>query len=199
VEAILEAAADLFADLGYARTTTNKIAERAGVSVGSLYQYFPNKDAVLAGLLLEHHEDVHRVLSESLGALADPRTDLESGLRDLMQRLVQLYLDRPTLTRALRADVLDQSSAGMHEHGKEEEFTDEVASVLARRPDIRPGDHRAMAAVLGTAAGTLTRWLVHDAPGDVPLATLLEESVQLLLRYLREDPPMRDPPPAPCS
>jgi AcrR family transcriptional regulator len=43
VEAILQASAEMFAKLGFAGTTTNKIAMRAGVSIGSLYQYFPNK------------------------------------------------------------------------------------------------------------------------------------------------------------
>lgn len=41
-EAILDGAAQVFGQLGYAGTTTNKVAERAGVSIGSLYQYFPS-------------------------------------------------------------------------------------------------------------------------------------------------------------
>jgi AcrR family transcriptional regulator len=45
VEALLQAAAQVFECHGYAAGTTNRIAERAGVSIGSLYQYFPNKDA----------------------------------------------------------------------------------------------------------------------------------------------------------
>jgi AcrR family transcriptional regulator len=51
---ILTAAAHVFAEHGYAAGTTNRIAERARVSIGSLYQYFPNKDAILAELLVRH-------------------------------------------------------------------------------------------------------------------------------------------------
>ena len=51
VEAILEAATRILRDQGLAGLTTNRVAERAGVSVGSLYQYFPGKEALLAALI----------------------------------------------------------------------------------------------------------------------------------------------------
>lgn len=54
VDAILEAAAILFAQDGFEATSTTRIAERAGVGVGSLYEYFPNKDALVAQLLKRH-------------------------------------------------------------------------------------------------------------------------------------------------
>ena len=47
VEVILAAAARVFARSGYAATTTNHVAAKAGVSIGSLYEYFPSKDAIL--------------------------------------------------------------------------------------------------------------------------------------------------------
>ncbi|WP_232791650.1 MULTISPECIES: TetR/AcrR family transcriptional regulator [Amycolatopsis] len=47
---ILAAAARIFAERGYAAGTTNRIAERAPVSIGSLYQYYPDKDAILVAL-----------------------------------------------------------------------------------------------------------------------------------------------------
>lgn len=50
VTTILEAAAQVFTARGYQKTTTNHIAERAGVSVGTIYEYYPNKDVLLAGL-----------------------------------------------------------------------------------------------------------------------------------------------------
>ena len=53
-ERILDAAAHVFAEHGYAAGTTNRIAEQARVSIGSLYQYFPHKDAILAEILIRH-------------------------------------------------------------------------------------------------------------------------------------------------
>ena len=87
VEAILQAAAEMFGDIGYARTTTNKIAARAGVSVGSLYQYFPNKDALLAALVQLHHDEVHEIVDAALMRLADETMPLDEILRCLVDEL----------------------------------------------------------------------------------------------------------------
>jgi AcrR family transcriptional regulator len=189
VEAVLQAAAEVFAELGYARATTNKIALRAGVSIGSLYQYFPNKDSLLAELLAQHHADVHRVLDRALQRFDDPDVPFRSGIRQLLIDLVALHRANPALTRALSATVLRQSPAADGVHDEDDaHLVQRVAATLARRSDVRAGDHLAMALVLGQIASQLTRWLVHDAPPAVPFQTLLEESVELLSRYVSAAP-----------
>ena len=57
---ILDAAAHVLATHGYAAGTTNRVAEAAGVSIGSLYQYFPNKDAILVELATAHVNSARR-------------------------------------------------------------------------------------------------------------------------------------------
>lgn len=187
VHAILQAAAELFAQLGYARATTNKIADRAGVSVGSLYQYFPNKDSILAGLLAQHHAEVHEVVGAALSRLADPATPLADGLRQLLTELVALHQANPALTRALSAAVLRESPAADDPH-KDDGGAQarRVSILLAARPDVRDGDYVAMAAVLGQTTTQLTRWLVHDTPPGMDQSALLEEALRLLLRYLEK-------------
>src|SRR5271154_4150665 len=69
VDAILLAAAQVFERHGYAAGTTNRIAERAGVSIGTLYQYFPNKDAILVALARDHLAEGTAALQPSLEAL----------------------------------------------------------------------------------------------------------------------------------
>jgi AcrR family transcriptional regulator len=188
VEAVLQAAAELFAELGYARTTTNKIAERAGVSVGSLYQYFANKDSLLASLLAKHHAEVHEVVGQALGQLANPATSLDQGLRGLLENLVALHEANPALTKSLSAAVLRQSSVGdaQDKVGHDDEDVAAVIALLANRPDVRQGDYAAMAAVLGQTTAQLTRWLVHDAPASLDREALVEEITILLARFLRE-------------
>ena len=187
VQAILQAAAEVFAELGYARATTNKIAERAGVSVGSLYQYFANKDSLLANLLDKHHADVHEVVGVALRKLADPSVSLEQGLRGLLLDLVGLHEADPALTKALSASVLrespvaDPQAKAHHDEGEARH----VVALLASRPDVRQGDHAAMAAVLGQTTAQLTRWLVHDAPPGLDRNVLLEEVVSMLASFLR--------------
>ena len=69
VARILDAATHVFHERGYSAATTNDIAVEAGVSVGSLYQYFPNKDALLVALMEQHIESATAGLAELLGQL----------------------------------------------------------------------------------------------------------------------------------
>lgn len=180
VAAILQAAAEVFAAEGYARGTTNRVAERAGVSVGSLYQYFPNKDALLGALLERHHADIDGLLARALDRLEDPEVPLEAGLRRMIDELVRLHTEDHALSRALASAVLVQSPVhSAHEHG---DMLERVVRVLRTRPDVRAADYFAVAMILGQVTGHITRWLVHDAP---VLEGLQEEVVQLLTRYLR--------------
>jgi len=103
VSAVLAAAAELFATAGPARTTTNRIAARAGVSVGSLYQYFPNKEAILAALGERHAAQVEAALGPSLARLADPAIPLRRSLHDLLVGLCAVHDAEPLLARAVSA------------------------------------------------------------------------------------------------
>jgi len=87
-DAILEAAAQLFGERGYTGTTTNKVAERAGVSIGSLYQYFPNKEALLLALSERHMEESGTALSAVFQQLEQERPDLETTLTSLIEATV---------------------------------------------------------------------------------------------------------------
>jgi AcrR family transcriptional regulator len=69
VDAIVEAAARIFVKEGYASATTNRIAELAGVSVGSLYEYFPNKASLLAALIARQVETMTTLMRERLAAV----------------------------------------------------------------------------------------------------------------------------------
>src|SRR4051812_39996820 len=75
VEAILAAASQVLIAVGFDRTTTARVAERAGVSIGTLYQYFPNKDALVVALIERHADElvatIRRVIAQhAQGTLA---------------------------------------------------------------------------------------------------------------------------------
>jgi len=100
IEAILEATAQILESGGEAAFNTNRIAERAGVSVGSLYQYFPDKQSILREMARRETEALHR----ATGAL--PSKDKE---RLAIQRLIAAFPGRPRLrrivVRTLTADI----------------------------------------------------------------------------------------------
>ncbi|POF34931.1 AcrR family transcriptional regulator [Roseibium marinum] len=87
VETIVEAAGQIFAESGYELATTNQIAERAGISIGSLYQYFPNKDSLIFEVQKTHREELLRSLKL---AIADSR---HLSFREAIKVVVHASLD----------------------------------------------------------------------------------------------------------
>ena len=98
VSAVVEAAARVLLDEGYARATTNRIADAAGVSVGTLYQYFSSKDEIFDALI---HREIAALESTLLIATPDPKQSLAEGLRVLLQEIIRARPDTPSLYRAL--------------------------------------------------------------------------------------------------
>jgi AcrR family transcriptional regulator len=101
VTVILEASARILESDGLRGFNTNAIAERAGVSIGSLYQYFPNKDAIVLALIGGFEEALHDAV---LRAVQDRRgQELKARLRLLVRALVKVHYRRPRLNRVLEA------------------------------------------------------------------------------------------------
>src|SRR4051812_12682186 len=71
VDALVEATARILVKDGFDRASTNRIAETAGVSIGSLYQYFPGKDALVAEVINRHTEDLMQVVRDALAEVIE--------------------------------------------------------------------------------------------------------------------------------
>lgn len=104
VEAILEAAAHILVAHGFEATTTRQVAERAGVSIGSLYQYFPSKEALITALVERQVQRVLEVCTEALQALG-PRPPREV-VRDVALGLMKAYAVNPRLHQVLISEGL---------------------------------------------------------------------------------------------
>ncbi|NUF13651.1 TetR/AcrR family transcriptional regulator [Acinetobacter oleivorans] len=98
-EAILEAAARILELFGFAGFNTNAVAELAGVSIGSLYQYFPSKDALIVELIRRERAELSKRIVEATQQYE--ATDLKEKLRLIIHAAVQHQLSRPQLARTL--------------------------------------------------------------------------------------------------
>lgn len=98
-DAILDAAAHILRDGGAGALSTNRIAARAGVSIGSLYQYFPNKQAI-ARALIERH--VKRIEDARPGVLDDPDASADVVMRAAVDWHFDMHRMDATLAAALR-------------------------------------------------------------------------------------------------
>lgn len=183
VRAIVQAAGALLADHGFGGLTTNAIAERAGVSIGSLYQYFPDKRAILLVLREQHVAMVRPVIERFVARLADPGVAVEPALRAFFQELIAVHGDDPRLRRALDAEV-PWAHDGVADSRHEADEIARAAEILRRRPDVEVADPVAAAYVLQQATGALSRWIVHSAPDGLDRDAFVDEAVRMLSGFL---------------
>lgn len=163
VEALLDAAADELAEHGYAGTTTTAVAARAGVPIGSLYQWFPDKDALLWGLADRHLRAGGQVVLDALErAAAAP--DLEASVATLVRAAVDANDGDPRVHRILYREAPRPPALEARLRQLEDELVTWVAGELRRRgvADGRRGRLRARTLVLAVEA------LVHDLVLDLP-------------------------------
>ena len=187
VEAIVEAAAHILIKHGYDAFTTNRVAERAGVSIGSLYQYFPNKDALLSELMRRHVTEIERGIEE-MAELARTAPLAEVIRIGILQNIRSHQVD-PALHRVLSEEVprlgaLDWKVAftermearvrGMLEARKGEIAVADIdVAVYIVTRTVEAVVHNAVceqpkALVSGALADELTRMLVGFLTGSVP-------------------------------
>jgi AcrR family transcriptional regulator len=103
VEVILEATTRVLIKDGYDRASTNRIAAAAGISIGSLYQYFPGKEALVAAVSERHSQEVLELMR---GALARVRASpIETALRELVSVAIDAHRVNPKLHRVLAEQV----------------------------------------------------------------------------------------------
>lgn len=173
VDAILQASARVLLERGYAGMSTNIVAQHAGVSIGSLYQYFPNKESLLTALYNRHAEQ----MAQSIEAiLAQPAG---TGLRDEVARLVRAAMAAHEMEPELHRQLEKERSFfdGQDDAGLGTEIHQHVRQLLEKHPDaVKHGD----LALAAWMTMRMTESLVHTAvlhpPQDLD-ATRIEAAI----------------------
>lgn len=183
VNRILDVAEALFAHQGYTATTTNAIAAQAQVPIGSLYQFFPDKTAILQALALRYAEKLHQQLAVIDAAQPDTLS-LSDYVDQLIDTTDRFFTDHPSY-RAIFMEV----QGTVRELAEIDEATDakliqDLAQAFAKRDaSLAPADYEAIAFVLVKAIGTLL-WLSLSQETTFR-QRLVEETKRLTLNYLQ--------------
>jgi len=154
VETILEGAAHILEQLGLEGYTTNAIAAKAGVSIGSLYQYFPRKDAITIALI--ERESAELVRDARAALLGD---DQRSALRQLIEIAVHHQLRRPKLARLLDVEqdrlspLLPRSGNVTALHAALVDFLHTWTGTRVLQPEVAAADLMALMSALTDSAG----------------------------------------------
>ncbi|MFI6169146.1 TetR/AcrR family transcriptional regulator [Nocardia sp. NPDC051052] len=182
-ERILTAAAHIFTEHGYAAGTTNRIAERARISIGSLYQYFPNKDAILAELLVQHIDRGRWTQADQLDLSPG---SLQTTVRALVRDAIDNHRDDPKLLRIMieEAPLSQELLDTVDRHGQLR--VGQLRELLARHPDVRVRDLDTAAELILFTVEVNTHKLMAD-PRGIAIETVENELVDMVTRYLRGD------------
>jgi AcrR family transcriptional regulator len=176
VQIVLEAGAQVLCKRGYAGATTNHIAEAAGVSVGTIYQYFASKDDLFDALVRNYFTEViERVGADPI----DPWLPFEVSVRKAVERGLLAQRFGPQILRALEQvpnAVLRRRLA----EGKQEVIVYFRELLEAYRDSLRPIDlDRAATLLLNASEG-----IGYNEPQDRYDQRLIDELTSLIVRYL---------------
>ncbi len=180
VEAILDAVIRVLKREGFNAVTTNRIAEVAGVSIGSVYQYFPDKRAIFIELHQRHLEQIDRLVEITL--VQHARSSLEELMRALVDAMVDAHKQDPELYDLLSSQV-------PHRAGGTRDFAVRLHGAfrlaIAARQGLKKGhDPDSAAFVVTNMVEALSHAAALRRPHGLSLNDAKEEAVRAVLAYL---------------
>jgi AcrR family transcriptional regulator len=185
VDALVEATAHILVKEGFDKASTNHIAEVAGVSVGSLYQYFPSREAMVAAVVERHQQEIMRtVRGEFAKILAKP---LGRAVRELVAVAVKAHRVDPKLHRVLAEQIPRVGKLEKLETFSRENYTLFLAYLESHRNELAVHNLELASFVCVTAIEALTHNAVlHHSKEfvDEAMEALVDEATRLVTAYL---------------
>ena len=188
VDALLEATTRVLMKEGYDRASTNKIAAVAGVSIGSLYQYFPSKEALVAAVIDQHTQQISQVVRNALVKVA--ARPIEVAAREFVSVAIDAHRVNPKLHGVLAEQIPRVGRLENIEATTREAYALVRGYFEAHRDEIDVPDPDVAAFVVVTTVEALTHAAVIHRPevlGNEKTDLFVDEVTRLVLRYLGAD------------
>ncbi len=186
VDALIEATARILVTQGFDKASTNRIAEKAGVSIGSLYQYFPCKEALVAAVMDRHNQELMHVVRGALAEIA--ALPIKQAVRKVVAVAVKAHRVDPNLHRVLAEQIPRTGRLENVEAFNRENYALFRAYLESHRDEIRSVDLGLAAFVCVTSIEALTHTAVlhhSESLRGEALGALVDEATRLLVRYLQ--------------
>lgn len=183
VAALFEASIQVLVAVGYRKMTTTRIAERAGVSVGTLYQYFPNREAVITAVIERYLEEISSSIERDCHLLVGGTLDeIASGLVDAF---IAAKWKRIDVARAMHEPLVDIGGAELV-RAAARRGAQLTAALFASCRDAHFEDADALGLFVVAACSSLLQAAIAD-PANAIDATQLRAGMHAMVRgYLRE-------------
>lgn len=185
VDTLLAATARVLVKEGYDHASTNKIADAAGVSIGSLYQYFPSKEALVAAVIERHNNGMLEIVRES--AMRVAQLPLQEAARELVGVMIQAHRVDPKLHRVLVEQIPRVGSMEHIEKIDEEALALVRAYLEAHRDEVGVADLDLAAFLAVGTVEAMTHIAVLRRPELLSDDRFIDEVANLVVRYLRGD------------
>jgi len=186
VDNLIEATARILVRDGFDKASTNRIAEVAGVSIGSLYQYFPSKEALVAAVIERHQQEIMQTVRGELAqVLAQP---VDKAMRKFVAVAVEAHRLDPQLHRVLAEQIPRVGKLEKLETFSRENFTLFRAYLEGVRDELGVEDLELASFVCVTTIEALTHNAVlHHSKvlTDDRMAALIDEGARLVTGYLK--------------
>ena len=182
VEAILKATIQVLLKSGKERLTTTLVAARAGVSVGTLYQYFPNKSALLRAALQRHMDEIGSAIETVC------RNESGSTLQKMATALVTDFLEakmKDAKTSVALYSVSSDVDGARISREMSQRTNRAIVAMLASAKDQLTTDPHLVASMLQAAMAGVSRQLLESPSPESNFAKLRDELVLLVSTYLR--------------
>ena len=187
VDTLVEATARILVKEGFDKASTNRIAAKAGVSVGSLYQYFPGKEALVAAVMERHNKELMQVVRGALAEVA--ALPMEQAVRKLVATAIEAHRIDPKLHRVLAEQIPRTGKLEHIETFNRENYALFKAYLEAHGDEFRAVDLGLAAFVCVTSIEALTHTAVlHHSEmlsDEAAVDALIEEATRLVVRYLQ--------------
>ena len=199
IEELLDAAAEVFDELGYERATTSLVAERAGVSPGTFYRWFPDKPTLADALAERYLEELGAMYQSLLGADDEPAEPAAELISRVIHALTALVTEHPAFGALLSSAIAPGNPSAAGQRLRVDMNRQLVAVLDLRVPGLDPADRDRVALVLLDVALTLLSTVGHLPPDQREATT--NEYVDLIVCYLdvkfpaEDDPAWDDPNP----
>jgi AcrR family transcriptional regulator len=182
VDAILKATVQVLLKVGKEKLTTTRVAARAGVSVGTLYQYFPNKGALLRAALRLHVEEILTEVEKV--CVAQRGQPVEQMVEALAVASLAVKMRDPKKGRALYAVSSDVEGAKITANA-EARAKDAVVGLLKSAPEMLNTDLQLMATVLQSTIAGMKRHLLESDMPEAQFEMMQRELVLVVRSYAR--------------
>ncbi|MGS0896933.1 TetR/AcrR family transcriptional regulator [Burkholderia stagnalis] len=185
VDALVEATARILVKEGFDKASTNRIAEKAGVSIGSLYQYFPGKEALVAAVIERHQRELADVVQRALAEL--DALPVAAAVRRLVAAALAAHRVDPKLHAVLSEQIPRTGRLDNVEFFNRDFYALFAAWLDTRRDACRALDPAMAAFVCVTTIEALTHTAVLRHAGDFSddaFETLVDEATRLVVGYL---------------